>query len=98
MIFWELEILTKILTAMIVLAVTIAVGALIGICAICLCYTRHRMERHSKHEYPNINQIPKFGTIFLPNPPAGSSHDMLYETQASYLIKEILHELDNNKI
>ncbi|CAG9538422.1 unnamed protein product [Cercopithifilaria johnstoni] len=67
--------------AMIVLAVTIAIGALTGICAICLCYTRRRMEQRSKHEYPNINQIPKFGTIFLPNPPAGSSHDMLYETQ-----------------
>ncbi|KAL3982486.1 Cadherin domain family protein [Acanthocheilonema viteae] len=67
--------------AMIVLAVTITVGALIGICAICLCYTRHRIEQHSKHEYPNINQIPKFGTIFLPNGPVGSSHDMLYETQ-----------------
>ncbi|VDK83623.1 unnamed protein product [Litomosoides sigmodontis] len=67
--------------AMIVLAVAIAVGAFIGIYAICLCYARHRMKQYSKREYPNINQIPKFGTIFLPNPPVGSSHDMLYETQ-----------------
>ncbi|EJD74256.1 cadherin domain-containing protein [Loa loa] len=66
---------------MIVLAVMIAGGALIGICAISMCYMRHWMGRHSKHEYPNINQIPKFGAIFLPNPPAGNSHDMLYETQ-----------------
>uniref|UniRef100_A0A0R3RTT8 Cadherin-related tumor suppressor n=1 Tax=Elaeophora elaphi TaxID=1147741 RepID=A0A0R3RTT8_9BILA len=67
--------------AMIVLAVSVAVGALIGICAICLCYMRHRMKRCLKREYPNVNQIPKFGTIFLSNPPAANSHDMLYETQ-----------------
>ncbi|KAM3725570.1 Cadherin-99C [Dirofilaria immitis] len=62
--------------AMIVLAVAIAVGALIGICGICLCYIQH-----SKHEYPNIKQIPKFGAIFLPNPSARNSHDIFYETQ-----------------
>ncbi|MCP9265674.1 Cadherin domain protein [Dirofilaria immitis] len=61
---------------MIVLAVAIAVGALIGICGICLCYIQH-----SKHEYPNIKQIPKFGAIFLPNPSARNSHDIFYETQ-----------------
>uniref|UniRef100_A0AAF5PHW1 Cadherin domain-containing protein n=1 Tax=Wuchereria bancrofti TaxID=6293 RepID=A0AAF5PHW1_WUCBA len=67
--------------AMIVLAVAIAVGALVGICVTCLYYMRNRVERHSKDEYPNINQIPKFGAIFLTSPPTGSSHDMLYETQ-----------------
>ncbi|KAK6110797.1 Cadherin domain family protein [Brugia pahangi] len=66
--------------AIIVLAVA-TVGALLGICVICLYYMRHRVKRHSKHEYPNINQIPKFGAIFLPNPPAGNTHDMFYESQ-----------------
>ncbi|VDM96852.1 unnamed protein product [Thelazia callipaeda] len=68
--------------AMIVIAAVIAVGALIGICFICLCYTRYQLKMRPKHNsYPNINQIPKFGTVFLPSPPNGSSHDTLYETQ-----------------
>uniref|UniRef100_A0A183D6V4 Cadherin_C domain-containing protein n=1 Tax=Gongylonema pulchrum TaxID=637853 RepID=A0A183D6V4_9BILA len=67
--------------SMIVLAVAVAAGALIGICAICLCYMRHRLKQCSRHNYPQFSHIQKFDSIFLPSPPTGSSHDMLYETQ-----------------
>uniref|UniRef100_A0A915PWV2 Cadherin domain-containing protein n=1 Tax=Setaria digitata TaxID=48799 RepID=A0A915PWV2_9BILA len=67
--------------AMIALAIIVVVGALIAICAICISYIHHLLKRHSKRDYPNISQIPKLGAIFITGPAAGSSHDMLYETQ-----------------
>lgn len=83
--------------ALIVLAILIAVGALAGICGICICYSRYKVSQRAVHAYPNIYPMPKFGTIFLPNGPANGSHDKIYETQVHRVlllgyISEILLE------
>ncbi|CAI5448201.1 unnamed protein product [Caenorhabditis angaria] len=59
---------------LIILAVVIAVGALVGICAVCIFWSRYKdSQRNSanfSHSYPQ-----KLGPVYLPNVP------MDYETQ-----------------
>uniref|UniRef100_A0A915B6B8 Cadherin domain-containing protein n=1 Tax=Parascaris univalens TaxID=6257 RepID=A0A915B6B8_PARUN len=67
--------------ALIAIAIAIAAGALVAICVICLCYSRYKGKQRSIHSYPTIYPVPKLGTIFLPTPTIGASHDKMYETQ-----------------
>ncbi|KHN81611.1 Protocadherin Fat 4 [Toxocara canis] len=67
--------------ALIAIAIAIAVGALAGMCAICICYSRYKGKQRSIHSYPSVYPMPKLGTVFLPNPTLGASHDKIYETQ-----------------
>uniref|UniRef100_A0A914RTF9 Uncharacterized protein n=1 Tax=Parascaris equorum TaxID=6256 RepID=A0A914RTF9_PAREQ len=68
-------------SALIAIAIAIAAGALVAICVICLCYSRYKGKQRSIHSYPTIYPVPKLGTIFLPTPTIGASHDKMYETQ-----------------
>uniref|UniRef100_A0A914UUY5 Uncharacterized protein n=1 Tax=Plectus sambesii TaxID=2011161 RepID=A0A914UUY5_9BILA len=63
--------------ALIVLAGVIALGALLGIIALCLFWSRYKVNRHTVHDYPSMYPVPKFGTLFLPGAPS----EKIYETQ-----------------
>ncbi|CAB3409271.1 unnamed protein product [Caenorhabditis bovis] len=73
---------------LIILAVVIAVGALVGICAVCIFWNRYKdSQRHSSnfsHSYPQkVGGAMPPHTVYLPNmPPMDAARlDKIYETQ-----------------
>lgn len=63
------------------LAVLIAVGAVVGICAICVFWSRYKMSQHSVHSFNPHGFQQKLGTVYLPNVPNDHRIDKIYETQ-----------------
>uniref|UniRef100_A0A914DJN7 Cadherin domain-containing protein n=1 Tax=Acrobeloides nanus TaxID=290746 RepID=A0A914DJN7_9BILA len=67
-------------TVLIGLAIAIAVGAIVGICAICVYWNRYKAKQAAVHAYPNIYPMPKYGTVYLPTN-GTFDKDKIYETQ-----------------
>ncbi|PIO67732.1 cadherin domain protein [Teladorsagia circumcincta] len=63
------------------LAVLIAVGAVVGICAVCLFWSRFKISQHSVHSFNPHGFPQKLGTVYLPNAPNEPRLDKIYETQ-----------------
>ncbi|CAJ0601422.1 unnamed protein product [Cylicocyclus nassatus] len=63
------------------LAILIAIGAVIGICAVCVFWSRYRMSQSSVHSFNPHGYPQKLGAVFLPNAPNDLRHDKIYETQ-----------------
>ncbi|KAK6040849.1 cadherin domain protein, partial [Cooperia oncophora] len=63
------------------LAVLIAIGAVVGICAICVFWSRFKISQHSVHSFNPHGYPQKLGTVYLPNAPNDPRLDKIYETQ-----------------
>ncbi|EYC18505.1 hypothetical protein Y032_0027g1553 [Ancylostoma ceylanicum] len=63
------------------LAILIAVGAIIGICAVCVFWSRYRVSQNSVHSFNPHAYPQKLGAVFLPNAPNDPRLDKIYETQ-----------------
>uniref|UniRef100_A0A158P8G1 Cadherin-related tumor suppressor n=1 Tax=Angiostrongylus cantonensis TaxID=6313 RepID=A0A158P8G1_ANGCA len=63
------------------LATLIAIGATIGICVICVFWSRFKGSQRSVHSFNPNGCSKKFNTVFLPNPPNDARFDKIYETQ-----------------
>ncbi|KAK6013123.1 hypothetical protein OSTOST_21619 [Ostertagia ostertagi] len=51
------------------LAVLIAIGAVVGICAVCVFWSRFKISQHSVHSFNPHGFPQKLGTVYLPNAP-----------------------------
>uniref|UniRef100_A0A158R3A5 Protocadherin-15 (inferred by orthology to a human protein) n=1 Tax=Nippostrongylus brasiliensis TaxID=27835 RepID=A0A158R3A5_NIPBR len=63
------------------LAVLIAIGAVVGICTVCVFWSRYKTSQHSVHSFNPHGYPQKLGTVYLPNPPHDPRFDKIYETQ-----------------
>uniref|UniRef100_A0A7I4YMM1 Cadherin domain containing protein n=1 Tax=Haemonchus contortus TaxID=6289 RepID=A0A7I4YMM1_HAECO len=63
------------------LAVLIAIGAVVGICAVCVFWSRFKVSQHSVHSFNPHGYPQKLGTVYLPNASNDPRLDKIYETQ-----------------
>ncbi|KAK6750324.1 hypothetical protein RB195_002349 [Necator americanus] len=63
------------------LAILIAIGAVIGICAVCVFWNRYRVSQRNVHSFNPHGYPQKLGAVFLPNAPNDPRLDKIYETQ-----------------